>query len=476
MTVKFWQIFTKKKNSTLQPTGTSVDFNNVRLKENTSFLSPTLIMDGTAVSTATEAYFNGKYYFVKDVRSIPGGQWEVDLEMDVLATHKSSIGNYTGLITRTADAAWFNPCIRDELNPPTDELSFSYSSSSDLLYLFSPQASQNVKTFYVLNVMGDASQTNVKNPNGLVRTYLLYPDEMTQLAINLNTSNIWTQIKNNIGNPMDSIVSCHLMTFEASASVISGAVERIKLGGVDTGKDAKAIGNRYYKTSVYGISVPAAYFSPYDSYADAAPYVTLTLYLPYVGIVPLDYSMIQDSRTIYYQLIVDFVTGDIEYVLMKTQGGGIIATYEGNMATKCPVSSKSFNALQRVGGAITAIGGLAVAAVTGGAAAAAGLGTAAAGAGQVINSLDVHTQINGNVSSNMGSQMSLGVRINAYVRKPAHGLTDEYATCGLPAMKVGKPSDHPGFCKFQEASVPIADFDVVRDRVNDFLVSGFYYE
>ena len=66
MTVKFWQIFTKKKNSTQQPTGTAVEFNNVRLKENTSFLSPTLIMDGIAVSTATEAYFNGKYYFVKD--------------------------------------------------------------------------------------------------------------------------------------------------------------------------------------------------------------------------------------------------------------------------------------------------------------------------------------------------------------------------------------------------------------------------
>ena len=476
MTVKFWQSYTKKKNSTHQPIGTSVDFDNVRLKEGTSFLSPTLIMDGTAVSTATEAYFNGKYYFVKDVRSVPGGQWEVDLEMDVLASHKTSIGNYTGLITRTADAAWFNPCIRDELNPPTDELSFSYSSTSDLTYLFSEQASQTVQTFYILNVMGDASQPTVRNPNGLVRTYLLYPAEMTQLAIQLNSSDVWQTIKNNLGNPMDAIVSCHLMTFDAQASVISGAIERIKLGGVDTGKDAKAIGNRYYKSSVFGISLPSAWFSPYDTYADAAPYVTLTLYLPYVGVVPLDYSMIQDTRTIYYQLIVDFVTGDIEYVLMKTQGGGIVATYEGNMATKCPVSSKAFNALQRVGGAVTAIGGLAVSAFTGGAGAVAGLGTAAAGAGQVINSLDVHTQLNGNVSSNMGSQMSLGVRINAYVRKPAHGLTDEYATCGLPCMKVGKPSDHPGFCKFQEASVPIADFDSVRDRVNDFMISGFYYE
>lgn len=475
MTAKFWQLFTKKKNSTLQPTGDAVEL-TVRLKEDTSIYSPTLLLSSQAVKTATEAYFDGKYYFVRDIRSVTGNLWEVDLEMDVLATHKTSIGNYTGLITRTADATWFNPLLIDDLNPPTDELAFSYTSDSSLTSLLSKSASANVKTFYILNVMGDASQTSVKNPNGLCRTYLLYPDEMTQLAIELNTGNVWQQLKNNLGNPMDSILSCHIMDFDTSASVIDGSVERIKLGGIDTNKDAKAISNRYYKSSVYGISLPSGYYDPYRTYADGSPYATYTLYLPYVGIVPLDYSMIQDSRTIYYQLIVDFITGDIEYALMKTQGGGIIATYEGNMATQCPVSAKTFNAIQRLGGAVTAIGGIGTAAVTGGASALAGLGAAAAGAGQMFNSFDVHTQLNGNVSSNLGSQMSLGVRINAYIKKPAHGLTEEYATCGLPCMKVGKPSDHPGYCKFQEASVPIANIDMVRDMVNNYLMTGFYYE
>ena len=478
MNIRYWNYFSKKKNSTLRPTWSEgIEVSNVRLKDGTSWLHPTLILSGNNLYTATEVYFDINYYFVADCRSIGNDLWELDLEIDALATEKDVIGNYTGLITRTGDMAWFNTCIRDELNPPTEEVSFDYTSDSQLSYLINPDASSYVKTFYILNVVSDAPQSSIHNTNGFCRTYLLYADEMTQLLINLNTGNLWEQIKNALGNPMDAIVSCHKMTFDTQANVIAGAVERMKLGGVDTQKDAKAISNRYYKTPVFSISLPARWFNPYDSYADAAPYVTLTLYLPYVGVVPLDYSIVQDTRTLYYQLLVDFVTGDIVYMIMKTGGGGIVATYEGNMSTKCPVSAMSYNAMQRVGGVITTVGGVAAMAVaTGGTGLLAGAGAAAAGVGSTVNSLEVHTQINGNLSSNMGSQMSLGVRINAYIRKPAHGLVDTAASCGLPCMKVGKPSDHPGYCRFQEASVPAGVYDSVRDKINEYMVSGFYYE
>lgn len=481
MNLTYWSLFTKRKNSTLQPTGAGVTV-ACKLKEGTSLLNPTLLVDAN-VMTATYAQFNGKYWFVSNVVSV-NGLWEISLTMDTLATYKTLIGDYSALIVRTGDATWFNPTLKDDLNPPTEEVIYETVESDGLRTYIDPSTSAMVQKFYILSCVADAAATpSATNQNGFARTYLLYPSEMTQLSIELCASqgSIIDDLKNKFGNAMEGVVSCHMMTFSTDNAVMPKTMERLKIGGVNTNKDAAVLHSRVFKSGIIDLNLPSRWVTNVETYGDADPYVTMTVYLPYVGIVPLDYSTVAKSRKLRYQIVVDFVTGELEYVFYNALGTAIQATYTGNMATTCPLSASADNVTGKIAGGVMTIGGIAAATIASGGAAgaaavAAGLGTAMGGASTFANSLEVHTQVNGNVSSSLGMELSKKVIINYYRRKPAHGIADIGARNGLMCMKVGKPSDHPGYCQFLNPSLAIPDFDSIRDQVNALMASGFYYE
>ena len=111
MTIKYWTNFSKRKNSTKQPTGgTSV---TCQLKEGTSIEKPVFLLTGDLFTcNYIEAFSH--YYFVDDVKSVRNGLTEVSCSMDVLATFKTEIGSYNALIERSAsfyDAKYPDPSV-----------------------------------------------------------------------------------------------------------------------------------------------------------------------------------------------------------------------------------------------------------------------------------------------------------------------------------------------------------------------------
>jgi hypothetical protein len=81
--------FSKRRNSTKQPSGLS-DSRTVKLKDLTSFDAPTFILTGNDFSY-NYAEWDGRYYFITDIRSMHNNLTEVDCMLDVLATYKSYI-------------------------------------------------------------------------------------------------------------------------------------------------------------------------------------------------------------------------------------------------------------------------------------------------------------------------------------------------------------------------------------------------
>lgn len=123
MVVKFTH-FTKRENSTKQPSTWNWELSNVILKDMTSVINPTLIIDRVTWDTHAAYYtyeynycyipntagddsypagiaFANRYYFVSDIR-YNRSTVEIDLEIDVLATYKSPIGSSTHYVLRSA--------------------------------------------------------------------------------------------------------------------------------------------------------------------------------------------------------------------------------------------------------------------------------------------------------------------------------------------------------------------------------------
>ena len=93
MKLKYWTSFSKRKNSTLIPTGTGTEI-DVYWKEDTSIDSPSVVLATNAIDI-DYVYINdfGRYYTVSSIVKLTDGTTQYDLREDTLATYKTDIGN-----------------------------------------------------------------------------------------------------------------------------------------------------------------------------------------------------------------------------------------------------------------------------------------------------------------------------------------------------------------------------------------------
>ena len=220
----------------------------------------------------------------------------------------------------------------------------------------------------------------------------------------------------------------------------------------------------------------------YDySYLDLAPYTTASIYLPFVGVVPLDPDVFAQNKAIEIDIAVDICTGDIVYALHR-QSGDIIATYQGNCAANIPIAGQSYNAIGVATGAIGVIGGIATSiagfAAENPAAGLAGMGTAFGSGTAAALSLERHTQINGSLSSMIGLELGLSIKYCIQTRRPSELSIDSAfkAVSGMPYFKGATINTLSGYVKCNGASIDISGFDSDRDTINAYMNSGFYYE
>ena len=129
MTLKTWTGFSKRINSTKQPTSGS-DL-AVKLKEGTSITSPTFICSsvGTSVNYVYSSDW-GRYYFVTDAIQVTADQIELRCAVDPLASGKTYIGNTKANIERTTSST--NLLVTDPRNAPTFKYLTKYTSLKDL--------------------------------------------------------------------------------------------------------------------------------------------------------------------------------------------------------------------------------------------------------------------------------------------------------------------------------------------------------
>ena len=298
--------FSKKDNSTKQPTGTGTVL-NCELLQPSSIFTPYLEIS-SAVSNPSSlnyAYIStyGRYYWVTDW-TYDKGFWICRLEVDVLATYKTQIGSSTQYVVRAASA--YNLTITDTKYP-----ALSYSQITNVPFDSLHTAFTNGGSF----VIGISNGSNVESAG--ITYYAARYMVMHQLMEFLfggtwmDATDITTQLQKELVNPMQYIDSIRWYPFDIPNSTsISMSSDTIKFGFWDSQITAPVIDAAdSIIPFAQSITIPSHPQASRGTYLNGSPYTRLLLDAYGFGQVPIDASIFAGSNTLTMGIGVDVISG-----------------------------------------------------------------------------------------------------------------------------------------------------------------------
>ena len=272
------------------------------------------------------------------------------------------------------------------------------------------------------------------------------------------SSNFIDQILKIFNNPMEAVIGLH----KVYATPVDAGNTTIKVGYLDSQVPSAYIEQQYIYVSCGSINLDE-YFG---NVLDYSPYTDIQLYLPFIGIVPLDTSDIMRS-TISITYGVDVITGACLAMVEISRDGydAVLYQYSGNCAVQYPISSGSYMGI--VSSIISVAGGVAATVASGGAAAPLALGAA----GGLLNA---HTSVqhSGGFSGNSGA---MGCKIPyVIISRPQSKIADNSeAFIGYPTNDYVTIGECDGYIQAESAHVVnVNATDEELNEINNLLLSG----
>ena len=203
------------------------------------------------------------------------------------------------------------------------------------------------------------------------------------------STNFVDQLLKVFENPMDAIISLH----KVFITPVDAGISTIHAGHLDSNVPSAYVTQQY-------VSVDCGTVNCYEQFGNVFDYIgtTINLYLPFIGIVPLNVDDVMRSK-IHITYSCDLFTGAIlAQVEIKRDGyNAVLYQYGGDGAVMYPVSgSRSSSFLT---GLMATLGAAASIAVTGGAS----IPVIAAGVGGAVASTQKQVQRSGGFSGNSGA-------------------------------------------------------------------------
>lgn len=489
---EFWT-FSKKDNSTKQPTVTGTVF-TCEVADGSGMLAPTIKLhtnfaDPSGYNYCRIAKFN-RYYFVRNWR-YDRGLWWADLSVDVLASWKTNIGNFTGYVLRAAGASDGN--IKDAFYPAktTPE---HYIVSIPLGW----EEDFSDGEFVVGIINGDTGTT------GSVNYYVMSIDEFRDFCYAVydntgdwldtaNINDISEELLKTLFNPFEYVVSC--MWFPFAVPVWPAyTVTSIPLGWWSVPVSAKGLLYTEQITMQTFTVAPQQHpqAATRGNYLNSGPYTTLTLTIPPFGNIPLDASLVcGDSLDI--SIWTDYISGSSTLYVKTIDSGTGTILYCGSTQTGVPIqiSGRQPNIASLITGAIASFvdalptpnkenGGLwsdlskighDLLGIPDVAASAANIQGAASG---IANAAASGFKRLASVGSN-GSRAQISQY--AYLSQDFMLLVDENnAEFGRPLYQTKQISTLSGYIQMGDANIEIPALESEKSMISKFLLSGFFYE
>lgn len=297
--------------------------------------------------------------------------------------------------------------------------------------------------------------------NRLFTVYNPSASELNDLGAYLWDSSIIASIRDIWQNPLDGVISL----IQVYATPPTSGRHNIILGFLDSGVGANVVSNQFITIDCGSVTIPENKFNA----TDYAPYTSLHLYLPFIGIVELDTNECMNS-TINVKYKIDVYTGTCLATVSVTRAedmpnAPILYTYSGNCSQQIPLTSgNATGMLTALIGGITA--GLSVASGGG-----FGLMAGAQIATQTLTREMFHVSHSGNISANAGI---MGQKKPYLIIGRRHGYdANNYsALYGFPANKTIVLGNHTGYVKVKHCFLKTTATQPEHDEIMSLLRNG----
>ena len=475
-TVTLYQ-FTKRKNSTLQPTALQGVELNCELKQPTSYKNPVFLFFVEDAFPWNYLKWDNWYYFITDVVSVRNDLFEVHCALDVLATYKTEIGASSAFVLYDTTA---NTEVTDSrLSMKT---STTYSISRAIL-------DYSLSACLILGIVGDDS-------SGM---YAMSSYSANQLVNATSLDDFWQDIKTELPTPtaqdggfsftgiddaVNDMFAFAIRAFQqlvatgrardcirsavwlpVSDSDFEGTTETVWLGQLETNVTAKKVMLPALKTVTVSIPWQAT------DWRRKAPYHNVYLALPAVGVVPLATNDLIDCDSLVVNCFLS-TSGAIKYIVNRGGDEKALGTFYGQVGGSYMIGSSNITPMTA---ASSLAGGLSAAAA--GAALGGLAGAAAAGAAGIAGLVSANTPMP--ASTGAGSGFTSGgwtVECITVFHDTNVQPSSVAAAIGTPTMSVKTIGSLSGFIQTKEASVNASCYDDVRAEINSLMDGGFFYE
>ena len=451
MNITCFSGFSKKPNSTKQPTGGTSK--SVVLKQPTSVLNPVFIIEGYNLSW-NYIQWGVRYYYVDDIVIVHNNIAEYHCSTDVMATYKSDIGGSSQYILRSASA--YNGRIVDNYYPA---LAQNTHEAETIVSPFDKSAG-----CYIIGMQGKGSggnggavtyyKGNASSVKALVNYMLSGGYEVTEIS---------EELLKCIFNPLQYIVSC--MWFPFDVPTMNGDidcgwwnVENSGLARVSTlewGTNFTIPIPKHPKTTTRG------------QYLNLLPYARYLLEAGPWGIIPLDNFNLLDDTSLYCDYKVDLMTGSgrlnikyrdkLAYQSIYTTQIGVPVQLGQNMLNQGALMGSATGAVNTITSAISGdVGGMLF-----------------NGLGAIGNAANATQPLSSSLGSNGTMAFYNGFGILADFLDVAD---DNIVENGRPLCAVRTISTLSGYMICENADLDTGASPAEKDTIINYLNSGFYYE
>lgn len=448
MEIKLWENFSKRKNSTKQPSQDSAIIKDVRLKESTSLDNPTFLLSGN-INNYTYVQSGFVFYFVNEIVSITNDIFELRCEKDCLATYKSYISSSRQFISRSASD--YNVELPDNIFTPQANISTNqYTTNVPFI---------NSTGAYIARIITNNGITNYCDTKASIDSVVghcfnndlfdeSFIEEVGKTLFNYKQFLVevyW------IPANLATIKSGDLLVFLGKYQVQGTTSGRLVVNGL---------------TSDFNLNTPSRYYNDYRDYDSR--FTEFILDLPGIGTTTLSPNDVYNGISI--KSTMDCITGAVKYEFYS--GGSIITEFRSNY--KVPIQISGTTSDQLLSGTMHMASG----------AASTMLGAYSLNAGEIAQGL--YSMAEGAIEAEKQTAHILGTQgsIIDLANDPDIHLTRIIHECsGSPVENLGRKLNEyrtinslSGFTQCMSASIDIPSESGDKDIVNNYLNSGFYYE
>lgn len=468
--------FGKKVNSTAQPSGTGTEYECI-IKMESGILAPTVQL---MLPIGTTPLFNyckipafNRYYWVREWR-FADRLWTAELEIDVLASFKSTIGAASMYVLRASNAQ--DQKIIDTHYPICNHETVNVAQASSVWF---SQVSTVDSGCFIVGLRG---RINSDQTAGGI-TYLA----MTPAQFKTFTEDLFDDQLNNYitGGPLDIGNTLALMVFNPTQYIAScmwlpaAPTSETPASGFNVGwwgfttgaKIVSSMSTLNYTASLACTAHPQA--ATRGTYLNGTPFTNRHLYLPRYGIYNLGDQIPANADTINVDLVVDPISGQGLYTIGYQLVGGntniVIDQIQCQIGVDMPLSSNQITVQDAVASVSSAANAVLDASQFNGVGAVADLASA-------LSVLQPHINDISPASGFLG--FSGGLIATPFIVERFKEVANEDNTEeGRPLCDIRQVSLLSGYMKVLHGDIAIsAATREELDQVRDYLEGGFFYE